>query len=435
MNATKPIAVISAARTPMAKSFTELGETSAVQLGTHAVVASIKRAAAQSDSFSGRQIDELIMGNVSGPADAANIARVIALMSGIPKDRIAHTVNRNCASGMESIIAGWDAIHRGRSSLVISGGTESMSQIPLLLRPDAAKLWLRLGRSKTLMQKLRAVSAFRPHHFKPVPAVQLGLTDPVSGLNMGETAELLAKEFSISRGDQDAFALLSHQRAAAARERCFLSGEIAEIETKAGRTVSKDNGPRDQQSLEQLSHLRPIFKTDGTVTAGNSCPMTDGAAALLLADVETAKQFQQPLGFITDFAVAGCDPHRMGLGPLYATAKLLKKTGGSLADFDLIELNEAFAAQVIACERAAESKAFAQTELGLNQPLGEIRREILNIHGGAIALGHPVGMTGARLVLTLLRALRESGKQRGLATLCVGGGQGVAMIVQTNLEG
>ncbi|QEF98839.1 Acetyl-CoA acetyltransferase [Stieleria maiorica] len=431
---TQPIAVIAGARTPLSKAFTDLAAISAVDLGTHVVTDVVARAAAKSESMDISQIDELVMGNVAGPPDAANLARVIALSAGLPKERIAHTVNRNCASGMESIIAAWDSIHAGRASLVIGGGTESMSQIPMLFRRDAAKNWMRLARSKTLWQKLRALAAFRPRHFKPVAGIQLGLTDPVSGMNMGETAEVLAREFGISRSEQDEFALLSHERAAAAREKCFLSGEIAPITTERGRVVEKDNGPRDGQSLEQLARLKPLFDSAGSVTAGNSCPLTDGAAALVLSDVATAERFDRPLGYITDYCVAGCDPHRMGLGPVYATAKLLEKTGMSLRDFDLIELNEAFAAQVIACEIAAASKTFASEELGRSRPLGQLSRDVMNIHGGSIALGHPVGMTGTRLVLTLLRALAERGKRIGLATLCVGGGQGVAMIVRTQLE-
>ncbi|MEO1617289.1 MAG: thiolase family protein [Planctomycetota bacterium] len=428
-----PLAVIAGKRTPMAKSFTTLAATDAVQLGTHAVRAAVEAAAKQTDSFSIADVQELVMGNVAGPPDAANIARVIALSSGMPQSHVAHTVNRNCASGMESILSAGDTIESGRSETVIAGGTESMSAIPMLFRRDAAAIWMRLARSKTMMQKLRTLASFRPKHFRPVIGVQLGLTDPVSGLNMGQTAEILAKEFAISRDDQDAFALRSHQKAAAARERCFLSGEISAVESDAGK-MERDNGPREAQSLEQLARLRPIFDVAGTVTAGNSCPLTDGAAALVLTKAESARRFGDPLGYITHVSVAGCDPSRMGLGPVYATAKLLRETGLSMSDFELIELNEAFAAQVIACQRAFESSRFAEQELGLSKPLGKIDEEILNVHGGAIALGHPVGMTGTRMVLTLLRALRERGLRRGLATLCVGGGQGVAMVVETQRE-
>ncbi|QDT12546.1 thiolase family protein [Planctomycetes bacterium K23_9] len=429
MITSQPLAVIAGARTPFAKSFTSLSRVDAVALGQHAVRAAMTRAA-----LAGPDIDELVMGNVAGPADAANIARVIALKSGLPIDRIAHTVNRNCASGMESILSAWQAIDAGRAKLCVAGGTESMSNIPLLFRPEAARLWMQLAKSKTILQRIKTLASFRPRHFKPLVGIELGLTDPVSGLNMGETAEILAAEFDITREEQDAFALRSHQKGAAARERCFLSGEIAPIQIRPGEVVEKDNGPREGQSMQQLAKLRPFFKKDGTVTAGNSCPLTDGAAALVLAGPDDLSRFDcEPLGFITSYAVAGCDPRRMGLGPVYATAKLLKQTGLTMKDFDLIELNEAFAAQVIACQRAATSKAFAQQELGMSQPLGAFPDEILNIHGGAIALGHPVGTTGTRLILTLLRALKESGQRRGLATLCVGGGQGVSMVVETHL--
>ena len=429
MNRMPPLTIVSGARTPFAKAFTSLSEVSAVELGCAAIADTLRRA-----SSSPAQIDEVIMGNVSGPPDAANIARVIALQSEIPIDRIAHTVNRNCASGMEAILSGWHAIHESRAELVVAGGTESMSQVPLLFSQESAGLWLRLSRAKSLGQRLKILASFRPRHFKPVVGIELGLTDPVSGLNMGQTAELLAKEFEISRAEQDQYALESHQKAESAQDRCFLSGEIVATTTRSGTLVDKDNGIRRGQSLEQLAKLRPIFERGGTVTAGNSCPLTDGAAALTLTSVENSKRFSSPLGYVTHYAVAGCAPDHMGLGPVYATAKLLQQSGLTMDDFELVEINEAFAAQVLACQRAFGSKSFAVQELGCSEALGEIPPEKLNVHGGAIALGHPVGTTGTRLVLTLLRALRASGKRRGLATLCVGGGQGVAMVVETELE-
>lgn len=422
----EPLTILSGKRTPFAKAYAALNDVSASELGRAAVAAALEQAGLQPN-----QIDELVFGNVAGPADSANVARVVALQAGIPHDRIAHTVNRNCGSGMESILSGWQIIREGRSRLVVAGGTESMSGIPMLVRPSAARLLMQLNRSKRIGSKLAILAKLRPKHFKPVMGVMLGLTDPVSGLNMGETAEVLAKEFAISRDDQDLFALQSHQKAVAAREQCFLSGEITPIEI-AGRTIDKDDGPRANQSTEQLRKLKPIFDPAGTVTAGNSCPLTDGAAAVVLArSSDELAQSQEPLGRVTAYAIAGCDPRRMGLGPVYATAKLLKQTGLTLADFDLFEINEAFAAQVLACLAAMQSTAFARQELGLSSPMGEIPLDRLNVHGGAIALGHPVGTTGTRIVITLLRALRQRGLQRGLATLCIGGGQGFAMIVET----
>jgi len=423
----KPVAIVAGARTPFAKAFTELRDVNAVALGEAAVRDTLRRGGIKPG-----EVDEVIFGNVAGPPDAANIARVIALRSGVPDDRIAHTVNRNCASGMESILAAHHSLTSGRAKTVVAGGTESMSSIPLLFSEDAKAAWMRLGRAKTAWQRVRAIASFRPRHWKPLIGIELGLTDPVSGLNMGQTAEVLAREFGIDRQEQDSFALASHQKAATAQIECFLSGEIVSVEHPGGDRLEKDNGPRHQQSLEQLNKLRPIFDAQGTVTAGNSCPLTDGAAALLLANADDIDRFAAPpLGYLTAYAIAGCEPKRMGLGPVYAVAKLLRQTGFQLSDFDLIEINEAFAAQVIACERAASSVKFARDELGRSDPLGEFAREKLNIHGGAIALGHPVGTTGTRLILTLLRSLRVSGGRRGLAALCVGGGQGFAMVLET----
>ena len=430
MNRNSPLAVLAGTRTPFAKSFTTLSSVPAVELGRIAVTELLK-----TTDLRGDEIDEVIMGNVSGPPDAANIARVISLLSGIPHDRIAHTVNRNCGSGMESILAGWHAINEGRSKLVVAGGTESMSQVPLLLSPQAQAVWMQLARSKTLGQKLGTLASFRPRHFKPVSALELGLTDPVCGLNMGQTAELLAHEFNITRSEQDEFALQSHLKAETAQQQCFLSGERVSVPITGGNTIDSDNGIRQGQSMEQLAKLRPIFQRNGTVTAGNSCPLTDGAAAMVLASPQHAERLDSPpLGYITDYAIAGCAPDHMGLGPVHATVKLLKKTGLSLQDFDLVEINEAFAAQVIACRKAFDSKSYAQREFGMAGAVGELRPEITNVHGGAIALGHPVGTTGTRLILTLLRSLRASGLRLGLATLCIGGGQGLSMVVETELE-
>ncbi|MEM8733068.1 MAG: acetyl-CoA C-acyltransferase, partial [Planctomycetota bacterium] len=293
--------------------------------------------------------------------------------------------------------------------------------------PSYAKKLMGLARAKTLLGKASAALQFRRRDFKPTIGVELGLTDPTCGLNMGQTAEILAKDFAISREDQDQFAMESHHRAVAASQRCFLSGEIAPL-VSDDHELKLDVGPRESQSMQQLAKLKPIFKKDGSVTAGNSCPLTDGATCLVLSNAAKA---DSPLGFVTDYAIAGCDPRRMGLGPVFATSKLLHNTGYQLSDFDLFEINEAFAAQVLGCLSAFESDKFAQEHLGRNKAVGTIDREKLNIHGGGIALGHPVGASGARIVLTLLRALREKNLKRGLATLCVGGGQGVAMIVET----
>jgi acetyl-CoA C-acetyltransferase/acetyl-CoA acyltransferase len=415
------IAILDGVRTPFAKAFGPLAGVPAQDLGRVAAVAALGRAGVRPD-----QVDQVVFGNVATPVDCANIARVIALRAGVPQDRIAHTVQRNCASGMEAISTAAGLIQLGEATTVLAGGVESMSQIPLLYNRQATRQYMRLGQAKSFWQKTSALLGFRPRHFKPVIAVKLGLTDPVSGLIMGETAEVLVEDFGISRQAQDEFALLSHQRAVAAQERGVLAEEIVPVEA-----VKEDVGPRKGQSLEALAKLKPFFKESGTVTVGNSCQITDGAAALVLMPGEAARAAgRQPLGYLRGFAYAGCDPARMGLGPAFATSKLLEKTAVSLRDIDLIELNEAFAAQVIANEKAFASDKFAKEQLGRPQALGEIDWARLNVNGGAIALGHPVGATGARLVLTLLKELRRRGLRYGLATLCVGGGQGGAMLVE-----
>jgi acetyl-CoA C-acetyltransferase/acetyl-CoA acyltransferase len=415
------IAILDGVRTPFARAFGPLAKVPAQDLGRHAAVEALRRAGLRPD-----EVDQVVFGNVATPADCANIARVIALRAGVPQDRIAHTVQRNCASGMEAISTAAGLIRLGEAKTVLAGGTESMSQIPLLYNHQATEQYVRLGRAKSVWQKTGALLGFRPRHFKPVIALKEGLTDPVSGLIMGETAEVLVEDFGISRQAQDEFALLSHQRAVAAQERGVLAEEIVPIDD-----VKEDVGPRKGQSLEALAKLKPFFRKDGTVTVGNSCQITDGAAALVLLPGEAARSSgRQPLGYLRGFAYAGCDPRRMGLGPAFATARLLDKTGLSLRDIDLIELNEAFAAQVIANEKAFVSDRFAKEQLGRPQALGEIDRAKLNVNGGAIALGHPVGATGTRLVLTLLKELKRRGGRYGLATLCVGGGQGGAMLVE-----
>lgn len=436
-----PVAVVAGVRTPFAKAYGALSEVTADELGRVAVTEVIARA-----GLSPRDVGETVIGNVAGPADTPNIARVISLRAGVPEDRPAHTVNRNCASGMESVFAAWRILREGRSEVVVAGGTESMSQVPLLLsRPF--QLWLLEFRKASLARRLKLLAHLRPGWLQPIVGLERGLTDPICGLNMGQTAEILAEEFKISRSAQDDFALQSHQRATAAWERCFYKAEVVPVTMNTlhgpgghGRPsaprLEQDVGPRPQQSPEALTKLKPIFNpSDGTITAGNSCPVSDGAAALLLMPPAIAHAHGlQPLGYLRGYAVAGCDPRRMGLGPVFATHKLLQSNGLSLTDFDLFEINEAFAAQVLACLSAFSSSTFAEQELGRASAIGSIDPQRLNVHGGAIALGHPVGASGTRLILTLLRALEERRAQRGLATLCVGGGQGAAVWVERTWE-
>lgn len=422
------IAILEGVRTPFAKAYGALASVSAQDLGRIATTAALQRADIRPD-----QVDQVIFGNVAMPPDAANIARVIALLSGIPRDRIAHSVQRNCASGMEAITSAAQLIQLGEARTIVAGGVESMSRIPLLYNREATDLYLRLGKARNWRHRLTTLLRFRPRHFKPVVGVQLGLTDPVCGLIMGDTAENLARDFDLSRQEQDAFALESHRRAVDAQKRGVLAEEIAPVPGDlAGRAVGEDVGPRKDQTMEALARLKPFFQKDGTVTVGNSCSITDGAAAVIVMPGETVRaEGRRPLGYLRAYAYAGCDPARMGLGPVFATSKLLQKTGLKLNDMDLIEMNEAFAAVVLGNEKAFASPRFARDQLGREAPLGELNRARLNVNGGAIALGHPVGATGTRLVLTLLKELRRRNLRRGLATLCVGGGQGAALLVET----
>ncbi len=423
------LAIIEGYRSPFCKAGSVFKDMQADQLAAVIVRELMARSALHY-----KDIDEVIIGNVAQPGHAANIARVIALQGGFAAHTIAHTVNRNCASGMEAMTTAANKIFAGEIDTALVGGTESMSQIPLLFSSKMRDFFSNWITAKTNLARLRLLGSFRLHFLKPVIGIELGLTDPVCGLNMGETAELLAREFAISRQEQDAFALLSHQRAARAQAEGRLAEEIIPVPVAPHykSIQQQDNGPRAEQTLEALAKLRPYFdRLAGSVTVGNACPITDGAVAFTVMAEATAKQRGlTPLGYLRDYCYAGLEGARMGLGPTYATARLLDKSGFTLDDFELIELNEAFAAQVIANERAFASADFARKYLGRQDALGVIARDKLNVNGGAIALGHPVGATGGRLLLTLLHELRRRGLQRGLATLCIGGGQGAALVVE-----
>lgn len=423
------VAIVSGVRTPFAKAGTNLKDCSAVHLG----VTASQEALAQID-LAAKSVDEVVFGNAGTPANAANISRVIALRSGFPESISAYTVHRNCASAMEAVAQGCLKIGSGLCETMLVGGTESMSNMPLLFGDEMKELFAGLTFAKSPAEKLQAVTAFRPQMLKPVVAIMEGLTDPISGLNMGQTAEILARDFHITREAQDQYALRSHQRAAQADSSGRFAKEITPIvlEPEYREFLAKDIGPRANQSLESLRKLKPFFdRENGTITPGNACPITDGAAALVLMNEEKARaEGREVLARITAFAFTGCDPKRMGLGPVYSTAKVLKDTGLTLKDFDIIELNEAFAAQVIANQMAFASKKYCQEKLGQGAELGELNDDILNVNGGAIALGHPVGATGARLILTTMIEMKQRQLKRGLATLCIGGGQGAAFVLE-----
>jgi len=428
MSKSERLVIVDGVRTPFCKAGTELAGFGADELGRIAVNALLTRTGLDPEL-----VDEVIFGCVAQPADAANVARVIALRAGVPESVPAVTVQRNCASGCEALTLAQEKLRAGRGSVFIVGGTESMSNIPLLFNHGAAEKFSRLGRARSFGQRFKALAAFRPSDFKPRIGLLLGLSDPVCGMNMGETAELLAREFAVTREEQDEAALRSHQRALAARAK--LAEEICPAFLAAkGTALTQDNGPRDNQSLEALAKLKPVFdRKTGTVTAGNASQVTDGAVALLVMSETSAEELGfTPLGMLTGYAVAGCDPSRMGLGPVFAMARVEEQTGLKPGDADLIELNEAFAAQTLAVLKATRSDKFARQFLRRDAPLGEIAPDKLNVNGGAIALGHPVGATGARLVLTSLKELHRRKARRALVTLCVGGGQAAALWLERN---
>ncbi len=418
--------ILGGVRTPFAKAGSAFRRTPVYELGRIAAAEAIARA-----ELDPARLDEVILGNCAMPAEAANSSRIAALRAGVPERVPAFTVHRNCASGMEAVASAVYRIASGDAKLILAGGMENMTQIPLQYTAEYAE-WLEgLMRAKTPLQKLGAFARFRPRMLTPRIALAEGLTDLVCGLNMGQTAEVLAGEFRITREQQDAYALQSHQRALAAREK--LREEIVPVfAAPKYESVRDDIGPREGQTIEALAKLKPYFdRRNGTVTVGNACQVTDGAVALLIGDEPTAQGWHSaPLGRIRSFAFAGLAPSRMGLGPVFAAAKALDRAGLTLADVDLFEINEAFAAQVLACVAAAKSDAFARDELGRARALGEIPLERLNVNGGAIALGHPVGASGARLLLTLLHEMKRRGVKRGLASLCVGGGQGAAFVLE-----
>lgn len=421
------IAIVEGVRTPFVKSWTLFEDVPAQKLGSVCV-----RELLEKTHLNPEAVDEVIIGTVAQPVEASNIARVISLYAGIPKQKRAYTISRNCASGMESVTSALEKIKGGVDRIVIAGGTESMSNIPLMFGKETSKILVRLNKAKSLIEKLKLYFQFRPRHFKPVPGLALGLTDPVCGLNMGQTAEVLAKEFGVTRREQDEFALMSHQRAVSSRTK--LQEEIMPflVPPKFDQVVEHDNGPRENMTLESLGKLKPFFERHtGTVTVGNSCQVTDGACTLLVMEEEKAKEMgYQPLGYIRAYSYVGIEPSKMGLGPAYAIPIVLEKAGLNLKDIDLIEVNEAFAAQVLACLKLLSSKKFAAENIFSPRTVGEIDPHKLNVNGGAIALGHPVGTSGSRLILTLLKEMKRREAQFGLASLCVGGGQGGAIILE-----
>jgi len=426
------IAVIAGYRSPMGKAGGVLKNITAHDLGARILKEVVIRS-----KIDPQKVDEVIIGNCGQPAEAANIARVIALKADLPEKIPAFTVHRNCASGMEAMTSAMSRIQNGEAEIIVAGGVESMSNFPLIYGKKMTALFADLAKAKTFGQRFQTILKFRPAFLAPVIGVVQGLTDPISGLIMGCTAENVARDFTVTREEQDEFSLQSHKKAEAAIAKGIFKEEIIPVfngDENNSQMVEEDEGVRKGQTIEALAKLKPYFeKVTGTVTVGNSSQITDGAAFAVLMSESKAKALNlEVLGYIRDFAYAGLDPSRMGLGPVFAAKKLFDKTKLSLKDMELVEINEAFAAQIIGCQRAFASKEFAKKHFNSDEALGELRTEIINVNGGGVALGHPVGMSGARIIIHLLRELKRQGKNRGLATLCIGGGQGGAVVVEVN---
>ncbi|AYH45740.1 acetyl-CoA C-acetyltransferase [Azoarcus sp. DN11] len=425
---TKDVYIIDGARTPFLKSRNTPGPFAAADLATAAGAALLVR-----QRFAPDELDEVILGCASPSPDEVNIGRVVALRIGCGQKVPGWTVMRNCASGMQALDSAIANIRTGRSELVLAGGVDALSRAPLLLS-DAMVRWLSgWYATRTVGDKVAALRRFRPGYLAPVIGIMKGLTDPIVGQLMGQTAENLAHRFGISRAEMDAFAARSHARVLAAREAGrFGAGELVPLIGRNGTVYADDDGVRADSTPGNLAKLKPFFdRKYGRVTAGNSSQITDGAAWLVLAsEAAVERHGLTPLGRIADSQWAGLDPAQMGLGPVHAATPILQRHGLALGDVDAWEINEAFAAQVIACLRAWDDADYCRDELGLPEAFGRLDDAKLNIDGGAIAQGHPVGASGARIVLHLLNVLRRQGLKRGVAAICIGGGQGGAMLVE-----
>ncbi|NMG03487.1 acetyl-CoA C-acetyltransferase [Azoarcus taiwanensis] len=425
---TREVFIIDGARTPFLKAKNAPGPFAASDLATAAGTALLLR-----QPFAPDQLDEVILGCASPSPDEVNIGRVVALRMGCGQKVPGWTVMRNCASGLQALDSALVNIRAGRSDLVLAGGVDALSRAPLLLS-DAMVRWLSgWYAAKSMGQKVAALRRFKPGYLAPVIGIMKGLTDPIVGQLMGQTAENLAHHFGISRDDMDAFSVRSHQRVCAAQDGGRFDGEVVPLVDRDGSVYATDDGVRRDSSMENLAKLKPFFdRKYGRVTPGNSSQITDGAAWLVLASAEAVERHGlEPMARIVDSEWAGLDPAQMGLGPVHAASPILQRQALTLADVDYWEINEAFAAQVIACLRAWDDETYSTRQLGLPAPLGKLDESRLNVDGGAVALGHPVGASGARIVLHLAHVLRREGARRGLASICIGGGQGGAMLLET----
>ena len=423
----RPVYLVDGARTPFIKARGAPGPFTPVDLAVQCGRPLLLRQPFAPDAF-----DQVILGCVNVVADEMNPARVAALRLGMGEAMVAFTVQINCGSGMQSIDTAFRYIQQGTADLILAGGAESLSHAPLVLSQDATEWFAKLNSARSPMARAKAALEFRPDFMAPVIGLERGLTDPITDLNMGQTAEVLAQAFDISREAADAYASESQRRSARAQAEGWFRGELEPAFARDGELYDHDDGVRPDSSPDKLAKLKPAFEPPfGKVTAGNSSQITDGATWVVLASEQAVEAHGlTPLAEIIDSRWSALDPRVMGLGPVLCSTQLLRAREMTLADVPLWEINEAFAAQVLACLVAWQDPGFREDVLGLDGDFGQIDRERLNVDGGAIGLGHPVGASGARIVLHLANAMRRLGQPRGIATECIGGGQGGAMLLQ-----
>ena len=423
----KPVYIVDGARTPFIKSRNTPGPFSASDLAVAAGRSLLVR-----QPFAATDLDEVILGCAIPSVDETNIGRVAALRLGCGHKVPGWTVMRNCASGMQALDSAIANIQLGRSHIVLAGGTDALSRAPLLFSDEMTRWFSAFAGARSTGEKLRQLTRLPLRSIGPVIGLMRGLTDPFVNLLMGQTAENLAWKFNITRRQQDEYAANSHLRVIAAQQAGHFADELVPMVAPDGSVMANDDGVRGDSTPDNLSKLRPFFDRNyGSVTAGNSSQVTDGASWLLLASEEAVKHFgMQPLGRILDSQWAGLDPAQMGLGPVHAATPILQRHSLGLNDLDAWEINEAFAAQVLACLAAWEDVEYCREQLNLDAPMGALDPSRLNVDGGAIALGHPVGASGARIVLHLLHVLRRKQQRLGMAAICIGGGQGGAMLVE-----
>jgi acetyl-CoA C-acetyltransferase len=424
----RPVYIVDGSRTPFIKARGKPGPFTPVDLAVQCGRPLLLRQPFAPDAF-----DQVILGCVNVIADEMNPARVAALRLGMGDAMTAFTVQINCGSGMQSIDTGYRYIQDGMSDLVFAGGAESLSHSPLVFSRGAVEWYARLNGARDPWSKFMALLGVRPSFFKPVIGLERGLTDPIVQLNMGQTAELVAHLFHVSRQQADSYAAESQRRLARAQAEGWLKAEIEPAFARDGTLYDHDDGVRPDSSVESLAKLKPAFERPwGKVTPGNSSQITDGASWVILASEDAVKEHKlQPKAVIVDSEWSALDPSIMGLGPVLCSTAILKRHQLALGDIDLWELNEAFAAQVLGCLAAWEDPQFCRSALGLDGAAGSVRRDRLNVDGGAIGVGHPVGASGNRIVLHLVNAMKRLGVKRGIATECIGGGQGGAMLIET----